>query len=165
MQLYLTFFIFLFISINCIENEFKIDFTFLLPDYNTTNLIGFSSNDDTQPDFVNNKLVLQNQEYYRNIKPMTNLCIGNPFQCFQIPISFNMSETIINLNLVNFNYQKSSSFSLLSDIDTIFYASDTIKLSKRAKNVISEFNFILTNESNTFLSNLSVIGLGKNRLP
>ena len=164
MQLFLSFFIILFISINCIENEFNIDFSFLLPDYNTTNLIGFSSNDDTQPDFVNNKLVLQNQEYYRNIKPMTNLCIGNPFQCFQIPISFNMSETIINLNLVNFNYLKSSSFSLLSDIDTIFYASDTIKLSKRAKNVISEFNFILTNESNTFLSNLSVIGLGKNRL-
>ena len=95
---------------------------------------------------------------------MTNICIGDPFQCFQIPISFNMSETIINLNSVNFKYKKSSSFSLLSDINTMFYASDTIKLGKRTKNIISDFNFILTNESKTFLCDLSVIGLGKNRL-
>ena len=159
MQLFLIYFITLLISINSIENTFKIDFSFLLPDYNTTNIIELSSND-----LINNKSDLQNIKYYLKIKPMTNICIGDPFQCFQVPISFNISETIFNLNSINFKYKKSSSFSILSDINNIFYFSVIIKLSKRTKNTISEFNFILINESKTFIPDLNIIGLGKNKL-
>ena len=37
---------------------------------------------------------------------MTNLCIGDPSQCFQIPISFNYYETILNFKHLNINEDK-----------------------------------------------------------
>ena len=137
MQICLLYSIFLFFSINCAENTFKIDFSFLFPDYYTTHLIDMNSNETTQ-----------NITYYQGIKPMTHLCIGDPFQCFQILLSFNISETIINLNSVNFNYENSFSFFFLPNINmtkNASCASDTIKLSKRTQNKISEFHFILKN--------------------
>ena len=155
----------LFFSINCVENVFKIDFSFLLPDYNTTNLVDIIS-DENQEDLTDKSLVIQNINYYKNIKPMTSLCIGDPFQCFQIPISFNISETIIDLNSVNFDYKKSSSFSFLPDVNStdVLFVSDIIKLSKRAKNLIPLFNFILINQTNPLIPSLNTIGLGKNKL-
>ena len=164
MQLFVLFSTFLFTTIECIENTFKIDFSFLLPNYNDTNQIELNLNDESKSNLINNKSFLQNISYYKNIKPITNICIGDPFQCFQVPISFNISETIFNLNSINFKYKKSSSFSILSDINNTFYVSDIIKLSKRTKNTISEFNFILINESKTFIPDLNIIGLGKNKL-
>ena len=129
--------------INCAENTFKIDFSFLLPDYNTTNLIGINSDNDNLQN-SKNKSFLQNINYYQNIRPLTKICLGDPFQCFQIPITFNFSETIFDLNLVAFFYRKSSSFSLLAEInDSILHVSDRIKFGKRAKSVLSEYNFIL----------------------
>ena len=156
MPICLLYSIFLFFSINCAENTFKIDFSFLFPDYYTTHLIDMNSNETTQ-----------NITYYQGIKPMTHLCIGDPFQCFQILLSFNISETIINLNSVNFDYENSFSFFFLQNINMTKNAScvsDTIKLSKRTQNKISEFHFILKNESEPLILNSSIIGLGRNRL-
>ena len=167
MKLFWIFSIFFFTIVKCIENTFKIDFSFLIPEDNNTIQIGINSNDESESNLTNKNTFLQNMTYYQNIKPITNICLGDPFQCFQIIISFNICETILNLNITNFDYKKSSSFSLLSDLDTVFYASDTVKLGKRSKNVISKYNFILINETNSSepdLSNLNVIGLGKNRL-
>ena len=163
MQLCAFYLIFLLVTINCIENTFKIDFLFLVPDYNTTNHIGYSSN-ELQSNLIENKSLIRNIKFYHNIKPMTDFCIGDPFQCFHIPISFNEYETVINLLTLNFNYKDSSSFSFLPNLNLSYGATDRIKLSNRAKNLIEEYNFILTNESNYFLSNLSVLGLGRNRL-
>ena len=162
MYLCLIYSIFLIISINCIDNTFKIDFSFLLPDYNTTNLIESPLNDNQQNILV--KTFFKNIDYYQNIKPMTHICIGDPYQCFQIPVSLNEYETIINLYSVNFDYHKSSSFSFLKDTNISYVVSDKIKLSKRAKSLISDFNFILENETLPLLLNLSVIGLGRNRI-
>ena len=162
MYLCLIYPIFLLISINCIDNTFIIDFSFLLPDYNTTNIIEYPSNDNQQNILA--KTLFKNIDYYQNIKPMTHICIGDPYQCFQIPISFNEYETIINLNSVNFDFQKSSSFSFLKDTNFSYVVSDKIKFSKRAKSLISDFNFIIINETLPLLSNLSVIGLGRNRI-
>ena len=167
MQLFVLFSTFLFTTIECIENTFKIDFSFLLPNYNDTNQIELNLNDESKSNLINNKSFLQNISYYKNIKPITNICIGDPFQCFQVIISFNACETIINLNLADFDYKKSSSLSPLSKVDTIFYASDVVKLGKRAKNVIPKYNFILINDSNASFpdfQDLNIIGLGKNRL-
>ena len=163
MQLCAFYLIFLLVTINCIENTFKIDFLFLLPDYNTTNHIGYSSN-ELQSSLIENKSLIRNIKFYHNIKPMTDFCIGDPFQCFHIPISFNEYETVISLLTLNFNYEHSSSFSFLPKLNLSYGVTDRIKLSNRAKNLIEDYNFILTNESNYFLSNLSVLGLGRNRL-
>ena len=162
MQLCALYLIFLLNLINCAENTFKIDFSFFLPDFNITNNKENPSN-ELLSNLIVNQSINRNIEYYQNIKPMTDICIGEPLQCFLIPISFNEYETIINLNSLNFNYKKSESFKLLPDLNISYGAVDIIKLSNRAKSLIQDYNFIITNESN-ILSNLSVLGLGRNRL-
>ncbi len=162
MQFCVFYLIFLSFSVNCIENTFKIDFSFLFPNYNITNNMGYSSN-EIESKLIENKSLIRNIQYYQNIKPMTDICIGDPLQCFHIPISFNEYETIINLNTLNFKNKDSSSFSLLSNLNDSYGARDNIKLSKRTKSLIKDYNFIITNESN-ILSNLSVLGLGRNRI-
>ena len=162
MQLCAFYLIFLLNLINCAENTFKIDFSFFLPDFNITNNKENPSN-ELLSNLIVNQSINRNIEYYQNIKPMTDICIGEPLQCFLIPISFNENETVINLNSLNFNYKKSESFKLLPDLNISYGAVDIIKLSNRAKSLIQDYNFIITNESN-ILSNLSVLGLGRNRL-
>ena len=133
-----------------------------MPDFNITNNKENPSN-ELLSNLIVNQSINRNIEYYQNIKPMTDICIGEPLQCFLIPISFNEYETVINLNSLNFNYKKSESFKLLPDLNISYGAVDIIKLSNRAKSLIQDYNFIITNESN-ILSNLSVLGLGRNRL-
>ena len=162
MQLCAFCLIFLLNLINCAENTFKIDFSFFLPDFNITNNKENPSN-ELLSNLIVNQSINRNIEYYQNIKPMTDICIGEPLQCFLIPISFNEYETVINLNSLNFNYKKSESFKLLPDLNISYGAVDIIKLSNRAKSLIQDYNFIITNESN-ILSNLSVLGLGRNRI-
>ena len=133
-----------------------------MPNFNITNNKENPSN-ELLSNLIVNQSINRNIEYYQNIKPMTDICIGDPLQCFLIPISFNEYETIINLNSLNFHYKKSESFKLLPDLNISYGAVDIIKLSNRAKSLIQDYNFIITNESN-ILSNLSVLGLGRNRL-
>ena len=162
MHLYFLYSIILFYNINFIISTFKIDFSFLLPDYNTTNLISSQEKTDLDNTEISSNIITKKDIlYYQNLKPMTNICIGDPSQCFQIPISFNYYETILNLNSLNYKYSKSSSFILTSKLNTIFSASDILKISKRAKNIISKYDFIITNES--LISNISILGLGINK--
>ena len=161
MQLWFLYTNILFLNINFIISTFKIDFLFLLPDYNTTNLISSPEKtdlDNTQT--ASSALITKDIKYYQNIKPMTNLCIGDPYQCFLIPISFKYYETILNLNTLNYKYTKSSSFKPKTKISSVFCGSDNIKISEKAKNFIKEYDFIITNES--LGTNISLLGLGKN---
>ena len=160
MHLCFIYTIILFHNINYIISTFKIDFSFLLPDYNTTNLISPQEKSETaNSENSPNISIKKDIYYYYYLKPMTNLCIGDPSQCFQIPISFNYYETILNLNILNFKYTDSSSFSLTSKISTLFSGSDIFKIGKSAKNLISKYDFIITNE--TFGTNISILGLGR----
>ena len=140
------------LNINFIKNTFTIDFSFLLPDSINDSLIENDIEDNSH-----NVSFYRNLSYYFNIKPMVKLCIGNPLQCFFIQLSSRTYETILNLNSLNYQYIYSSSFNPLSDINTTFGGSDSIKLGTENRNLINELNFIMTNDSDID----SQIGLGK----
>jgi hypothetical protein len=153
---FLYFFILLLIiNINYINNTFTLDFSFSLPNSNNNTLI---TNNKIENNPINESFS-KNLSYYFSISPMVKLCIGDPLQCFLIQISFSSYETILNLNSFNFQYMDSSSFRALTTINTTFLGSDTIKLGNEKKNLIDNYNFILTNES--YINIISEIGLGK----
>ena len=153
---FLYFFILLLIiNINYINNTFALDFSFSLPNSNNNTLI---TNNKIENNPINESFS-KNLSYYFSISPMVKLCIGDPLQCFLIQISFSSYETILNLNSLNFQYMDSSSFRALTTINTTFLGSDTIKLGNEKKNLIDNYNFILTNES--YINIISEIGLGK----
>ena len=72
-------------GVNFIENTFKIYFSFLFPNYNITNNMCYSSN-EIESKLIENKSLIRNIQYYQNIKPITDIFIGAPLQCFHIPI-------------------------------------------------------------------------------
>ena len=153
---FLYFFILLLIiNINYINNTFTLDFSFSLPNSNNNTLI---TNNKIENNPINESFS-KNLSYYFSISPMVKLCIGDPLQCFLIQISFSSYETILNLNSLNFQYMDSSSFRALTTINNTFLGSDTIKLGNEKKNLIDNYNFILTNES--YINIISEIGLGK----
>ena len=49
--------------------------------------------------------------------------------------------------IINNNYPQSSSFNLLSNINTSFAALESIRLGSQNKYIINVFNFIITNDS------------------
>lgn len=155
MQLFLLCLNILFFSINCILNTFTIDFSFLLPDTDIDNIILDNNNNDSSL----NISIFKNFSYYYNIKPMIKFCIGSQLQCFLMQLSFNSYETVLNLNSLNFSYKESSSFKALMNENSTYAASDTIKLGNEHKNLIEEYNFIITNDSE--LNKTSEIGLGR----
>ena len=152
MHFYFQFFLFFVININYIQNKFTIDFSFLLPDNN--NQIETIVDENTEE-----SIIYKNISYFFNINPMVKLCIGDPFQCFFIQLSFNSYETIINLNYTNFKYKDSSSFQALENINETLIASDTIRIGTENKYLIEDFNFLLTDNSEDDI--ISVIGLGR----
>ena len=152
MHFYFQFFLFFVININYIQNKFTIDFSFLLPDNN--NQIETIVDENTEEN-----IIYKNISYFFNINPMVKLCIGDPFQCFFIQLSFNSYETIINLNYTNFKYKDSSSFQALENINETLIASDTIRIGTENKYLIEDFNFLLTDNSDDDI--ISVIGLGR----
>ena len=152
MHFYFQFFLFFVININYIQNKFTIDFSFLLPDNN--NQIETIVDENTEEN-----IIYKNISYFFNINPMVKLCIGDPFQCFFIQLSFNSYETIINLNYTNFKYKDSSSFQALENINETLIASDTIRIGTENKYLIEDFNFLLTDNSEDDI--ISVIGLGR----
>ena len=152
MHFYFQFFLFFVININYIQNKFTIDFSFLLPDNN--NQIETIVDENTEEN-----IIYKNISYFFNINPMVKLCIGDPFQCFFIQLSFNSYETIINLNFTNFKYKDSSSFQALENINETLIASDTIRIGTENKYLIEDFNFLLTDNSDDDI--ISVIGLGR----
>ena len=152
---FLYFFILLLIiNINYINNTFALDFSFSLPNSNNNTLITNNINDNPI-----NESFSKNLSYYFNISPQVKLCVGNPLHCFNVQISFSSYETILNLDSLNFKYTDSSSFSALTAPNKTFLGSDTIKLGTENKNLIDNYNFIITNE--TDINFLSEIGLGK----
>ena len=152
MHFYFQFFLFFVININYIQNKFTIDFSFLLPDNN--NQIETIVDENTEEN-----IIYKNISYFFNINPMVKLCIGDPFQCFFIQLSFNSYETIINLNYTNFKFKDSSSFQALENINETLIASDTIRIGTENKYLIEDFNFLLTDNSEDDI--ISVIGLGR----
>ena len=152
MHFYFQFFLFFVININYIQNKFTIDFSFLLPDNN--NQIETIVDENTEEN-----IIYKNISYFFNINPMVKLCIGDPFQCFFIQLSFNSYETIININYTNFKYKDSSSFQALENINETLIASDTIRIGTENKYLIEDFNFLLTDNSDDDI--ISVIGLGR----
>ena len=152
MHFYFQYFLFFVININYIQNKFTIDFSFLLPDNN--NQIETIVDENTEEN-----IIYKNISYFFNINPMVKLCIGDPFQCFFIQLSFNSYETIINLNYTNFKYKDSSSFQALENINETLIASDTIRIGTENKYLIEDFNFLLTDNSEDDI--ISVIGLGR----
>ena len=158
MLLYILIYIFtLIFLVNKTKATFSLDFNFIPPEYDYINIIATSVNNES---LYNNSFL-----YYYHSKPMVKICLGQPLQCFLLQISFHSYETILNLNLLNFNYHESSSFNLLSSIDDTMAASDNIKIGNETKISINTFNFILIN--NTNVSDLkeqsSLLGLGKER--
>ena len=144
MQLFYICSIVLLLKINCIvQNTFTIDFSFLLPNSNISDMFI----DNVFNDSLFNSSLSKNFSYYYDIKPMINFCIGDPLQCFFIEISFNSYETILDSNSLYFNYKDSSSLNLLEKVNSTYAASDTIKLGSENKNEINNFNFILLNDS------------------
>ena len=143
------------LSIRYIKNTFTIDFSFLLPDSNNESIISNNIIDNSV-----NASFYRNISYYFKIKPMIKLYIGNPLQSFFIELSSQNHETILNNNTIKYNYFKSSSFKLLSNINTSFGASESIRLGTQNKPIINDFNFIITNDSNI----KSQIGFGKSML-
>ena len=156
MLIYFQYLIILFlINIRYIKNTFTIDFSFLLPDSNNESIISNNIIDNSV-----NASFYRNISYYFKIKPMIKLYIGNPLQSFFIELSSQNHETILNNNTIKYNYFKSSSFKLLSNINTSFGASESIRLGTQNKPLINDFNFIITNDSNI----KSQIGFGKSML-
>ena len=156
MLIYFQYLIILFlINIRYIKNTFTIDFSFLLPDSNNESIISNNIIDNSV-----NASFYRNISYYFKIKPMIKLYIGNPLQSFSIELSSQNHETILNNNTIKYNYFKSSSFKLLSNINTSFGASESIRLGTQNKPLINDFNFIITNDSNI----KSQIGFGKSML-
>ena len=144
MQLFYICSIVLLLKINCIvQNTFTIDFSFLLPNSNISDMFI----DNVFNDSLFNSSLSKNFSYYYDIKPMIKFCIGDPLQCFFIEISFNSYETILDSNSLYFNYKDSSSLNLLEKVNSTYAASDTIKLGDENKNEINNFNFILLNDS------------------
>lgn len=156
MRLHFYHFLFFIQIINYIQNKFTIDFSFLLPE--NSNQITTIINENTNEN-IYNKSIYKNITYFFNISPMVKLCIGDPFQCFYIQLSFNSYETIININNTNFKYKDSSSFQFLSNTNEAFIASDTIRIGTENKNLIENFNFLVID--NTDGNIISEIGLGK----
>ena len=144
----------LIININHIINTFTIDFSFSLPNSNNNTLITNNINDNRI-----NESFSKNLSYYFNISPQVKLCIGNPFHCFYVQISFSSYDTILNLDSLNFKFTDSSSFRVLTAPNKTFLGSDTIKLGTENKNLIDNYNFIITNETDKNF--VSEIGLGK----
>ena len=154
MQLFYICSIVLLLKINCIvQNTFTIDFSFLLPNSNISDMFI----DNVFNDSLFNSSLSKNFSYYYDIKPMIKFCIGDPLQCFFIEISFNSYETILDSNSLYFNYKDSSSLNLLEKVNSTYAASDTIKLGDENKNEINNFNFILLNDSKI---NQNELGLG-----
>ncbi len=153
MKLNNLYFFFLLFNINYINSTYTIDFSFLTPDYNNNTIIY------NVKDKIYNESISKDIFYYFSINPMIKICIGEPFQCFFIQVSFTSSETILNLNNLNYHFSDSSSFLVLTKINKTFIASDTIKLGTENKNIIENFNFIITNSSNIEIIN--ILGLGR----
>ena len=149
---YLFFFIFLF-NINYINNTYTIDFSFLSQNINNKTVIY------NNKDKIYNESIQKNISYYLSINPMVKICIGSPFQCFFIQASFASSETILNINELNFQFLDSSTFNALTNINKTFIASDIIRLGTENKNLIENFNFIITNSSSEDI--ISELGLGR----
>ena len=156
MYLYFHYFLFLVLNINYIQNKFTIDFSFLLPENSNqiTTLITENTNEN-----IDENIICKNISYFFNIKPMVKLCVGEPFQCFFIQLSFNTYETIINKNNTNFKFKDSSSFQILENINESLIVSDTIRIGTENKYLIENFNFLLTD--NTDENSISEIGLGR----
>ena len=152
MQFYFHYFLFFVININYIQNKFTIDFSFLLPENN-------SQIETIVDENTNENIIYKNISYFFNINPMVKFCIGDPFQCFFIQLSFNSYETIINPNYTNFKYKDSSSFQALENINETLIASDTIRIGTENKYLIEDFTFLLTNNSEE--NRISEIGLGR----
>ena len=126
MLLYILIYIFtLIFLVNKTKATFSLDFNFIPPEYDYINIITTSVNNES---LYNNSFL-----YYYHSKPMVKICLGQPLQCFLLQISFHSYETILNLNLLNFNYHESSSFNLLSSIDDTIAASDNIKIGNETK--------------------------------
>lgn len=160
MKLYFHYFVFFILNINNIHNKFTIDFSFLLPENNNqiTPIINENTNENTEEN-SNENIIYKNISYFFNINPMVKLCIGEPFQCFFIKLSFNSYETIININYTNFKYKDSSSFQILSNINETLIASETIRIGTENKFLIENFNFLLTDNLDENI--VSEIGLGR----
>ena len=147
---YIVFFLF---NIHYINNTYTIDFSFLSSDCNNKTLIY------NNKDKIYNESISKDIYYYFNISPKIKICIGSPFQCFFIQASFTSSETILNMNELNYNFLDSSSFNALTKINKIIIASDIIRLGTENKNSIENFNFIIANSSKEDM--ISEIGLGR----
>lgn len=156
MYLYFHYFLFFVLNIYYIQNKFTIDFSFLLPENSNqiTTLITENTNEN-----IDENIIYKNISYFYNIKPMVKLCIGDPFQCFFIQLSFNTYETIINKNNTDFKFKDSSSFQILENINESLVVSDTIRIGTENKYLIENYNFLLTD--NTDENSISEIGLGR----
>ena len=118
MQLFYICSIVLLLKINCIvQNTFTIDFSFLLPNSNISDMFI----DNVFNDSLFNSSLSKNFSYYYDIKPMIKFCIGDPLQCFFIEISFNSYETILDSNSLYFNYKDSSSLNLTISMILILF--------------------------------------------
>ena len=154
MQFCLFNFLIFLIIINFIKNTFTIDFSYLLPDYKYNNIMI----DNTENNQFNTSIP-RNFSYYYSLTPELKFCIGNPFQCFYIQISFTSMETILNLQTLNFKYMDSSSLNILANVNQTFAATDNIRLGTENNYLIENYNFIIIN--NTDENIMSEIGLGR----